>query len=278
MRIINTFDKIPFCFQKGVFSIEAWKEYARGISPELCEKCESDAADYDFDNSVLPIINNVLNYNEKSVCAEKSFISVTNKLKNSIDRLFEREPDIDIILYLGLCNGAGWATSLNSKDVILIGIEKVVELNWQDEASMQALIFHEIGHIWHKIYGNLYPKACSQGDKSMVQLYQEGIAMACEHILCENDNYYHQNVNGWLVWCNENEKAIKTEFLRRINRNESTQDFFGDWCSYKGHSDVGYFLGCEFIKFLLNKFGLTETANLSVKDLMEYYKMFASQG
>ena len=112
----------------------------------------------------------------------------------------------------------------------------------------------------------------------MVQLYQEGIAMTCEHILCGDDSYYHQNINGWLDWCNENKSEIKKEYLRRINNNESTRDFFGDWCSYKGHSDVGYFLGCEFIKFLLNKFSLTETANLSVKDLMEYYKIFALQG
>ena len=47
---------------------------------------------------------------------------------------------------------------------------------------MQALIFHEIGHIWHKTYGNLYPEARSEGEKSLAQLYQEGLAMVCEHI------------------------------------------------------------------------------------------------
>lgn len=278
MKIINTFKEISSCFQKGIFSIEAWRKYVGNISPELCEKCESDASEYDFHNAVLPIINCVLNYKEKSARAEQSFISVTARLKNSIGRLFESEPVLDIILYLGLCNGAGWATSLDGREAILIGIEKVVELNWQDEESMQALIFHEIGHIWHKICGNLYPEARSGSESSMVQLYQEGIAMTCEHILCGDDSYYHQNINGWLDWCNENKSEIKKEYLRRINNNENNRGFFGDWCSYKGHSDVGYFLGCEFIKFLLNKFSLTETANLSVKDLMEYYKIFALQG
>ena len=48
---------------------------------------------------------------------------------------------------------------------------------------MQALIFHEIGLcIWHKNHGNLYPEARSEGEKSLAQLYQEGLAMVCEHI------------------------------------------------------------------------------------------------
>ena len=63
---------------------------------------------------------------------------------------FENGVETDIILYLGLCNGAGWATSLDGRDAVLLGIEKIIELNWQDESAMQALIFHEIGHIWHK--------------------------------------------------------------------------------------------------------------------------------
>ena len=40
---------------------------------------------------------------------------------------------------------------------------------------MQALIFHEIGHIWHKTYGNLYPEARSEGENSLAQLYQEDL-------------------------------------------------------------------------------------------------------
>ena len=83
----------------------------------------------------------------------------------------------------GLCNGAGWATSLDGRDAVLLGIEKIIELNWQDESAMQALIFHEIGHIWHKTYGNLYPEARSEGEKiTGSALYQEGLAMVCMNI------------------------------------------------------------------------------------------------
>ena len=60
MRIINTFDKIPGCFKNSAFDLDAWRVYARAISPELGEKCEWDSREYDFNNDVLPVVNNVL--------------------------------------------------------------------------------------------------------------------------------------------------------------------------------------------------------------------------
>ena len=60
MRIINTFDKIAGCFKNSAFDLDAWRVYARAISPELGEKCERDSREYDFNNDVLPVVNNVL--------------------------------------------------------------------------------------------------------------------------------------------------------------------------------------------------------------------------
>ena len=60
MRIINTFDKIPGCFKNSAFDLDAWRVYARAILPELGEKCERDSREYDFNNDVLPVVNNVL--------------------------------------------------------------------------------------------------------------------------------------------------------------------------------------------------------------------------
>ena len=42
------------------FDLDAWKVYARAISPELGKKCERDSREYDFNNGVLPVVNNVL--------------------------------------------------------------------------------------------------------------------------------------------------------------------------------------------------------------------------
>lgn len=117
--------------------------------------------------------------------------------------------DINIILYLGLCNGAGWATTLDGKNTVLLGVEKIIELDWGDETNMRALILHEIGHLWHKMNGNLYIPDFTKRRKAIQQLYQEGVAMVCEHILCGDDDFYHQDKDGWLDWCHENETEIK---------------------------------------------------------------------
>ena len=123
---------------------------------------------------------------------------MAEQLSSRFQELFDRNIELEIILYLGLCNGAGWATTLNNKDVILLGIEKIIELNWYNEDDLKGLIFHEIGHIWHKTYRNLFFPANTQKEKSILQLYQEGIAMVCEQILCDDDHYFHQDKNGWL--------------------------------------------------------------------------------
>lgn len=274
MQVINTYPQIQKYFFAGQFDIYTWRNYANEISPQLASLCENDSADYHFDKQVLPILNAALNDKQKMHITNESFIRVTNQLSNNISRLFDKEIELDIILYLGLCNGAGWATSLDNKNVILLGIEKIIELNWYDEKSMRGLIFHEIGHIWHNTYGKMLPYAASN-ERQIQQLYQEGVAMVCEQILSRDDMHFHQDENGWLAWCQKHEKELKKEYLNRIHALQSTQDFFGDWCKFQGYSDTGYYLGCQFIKYLEKKYKLVQIANLPSDVLLREFEIFA---
>ena len=274
MKIINTCEEIKATFVDG-FNIDLWRKYAKEISNELPSKCENDAKGYDFEKDVMPVLNLALN-NEKIDFVSKNFQSVIKTLNSNLDKLFDKEPDINIVLYLGLCNGAGWATTLDGKNTVLLGIEKIIELGWGDETNMRALILHEIGHLWHKLNGNLHIPEYTKRRKGIAQLYCEGVAMVCEHILCGDDEFYHQDKNGWLNWCYENENDIKKEYLRRLNEKESVQDFFGDWCSYNGRSDVGYFLGCRFVRFLMKANSLKEIANMKYRVLNKAFKEFAN--
>lgn len=101
--------------------------------------------------------------------------------------------------------------------------------------------------------------------------------MVCEQMLCGDDEFYHQNKNGWLDWCKKNENEIKKEYLRRLDEKESVQDFFGDWCSYKGHSDVGYYLGCQFVKYLMKVNSLKEIAGFNYSEVNRKFLEYASQ-
>lgn len=258
--------------------MSAWQKYIGRFSPQLAEKCRQDAMEYDFERDVLPVLNAAAADGEKLRELRDSFDAVTGRLRQHIGKLFAEEPEIDIILYLGLCNGAGWATVLDGRDVALLGIEKIIELNWQDEERMQALVFHEIGHIWHKLSGHMDLQASSASEKSLKQLYQEGIAMRCEQILCQNDNLYRRDKGGWLDWCRENLPGIKREYARRVQSGEGTQDFFGDWHSYQGYSDVGYYLGCEFIKYLEKGAPLIQIAKLSLPEVGRAFDAFVHSG
>lgn len=274
MNIINTCDKIKFVFADG-FDIELWRKYAEEISKELPSKCENDAKEYDFNKSVLPVLEAALN-EENLDFVSRNFQTVIDTLNDNLSKLFNEEPDINIILYLGLCNGAGWATTLDGKNTVLLGIEKIIELTWGDETNMRALILHEIGHLWHKMNGKLYIPDFTKRRKAIQQLYQEGVAMVCEHILCGDSDFWHQDKDGWLDWCRKNETEIKKEYLRRLDSNESVQDFFGDWCSYNGYSDVGYYLGCRFVEYLMKSHSLKEIANMSYNKLNKSFAEYAT--
>ena len=273
IHIIDSYNEILNRFQTG-FTLERWRGYAAAIHPQLVQKSLSDSCAYDFEKEVLPIIKTALNSAGKLETLHQSFLSATDGLNEKTRRVLGSSLEADIILYLGLCNGAGWATSLGGRNAVLLGAEKILELGWFDTRNMTALIYHELGHIWHKTVGNLYPAAETISGNSLRQLYQEGVAMYCEQLLAGDFDFYHQDRDGWLKWCVGNRSELLTEFSRRVSGNVSVQDFFGDWQNYRGYSDTGYFLGCEFIKFLVDRLPLEQVANLNITAITAEFSGF----
>lgn len=276
MRIIDTYTEIISLFSQREFSMSLWRTYANSISIYLSQQVENDAKLYNFEKQVIPVINNALNNTEKLEETHQSFIYATQQLRDKFIEIFKYDLDVDIILYLGLCNGAGWATDINGKKTVLLGIEKIIELDWCDLNSISSLIYHELGHIWHDSVGKLHLKTDMQSEKSIWQLYREGVAMYFEQMLCNDFSFYHQNKNGWLNWCIKNKENLFIEYIRRVENEESTQEFFGDWSNYQGYSDVGNYLGCEFIKSLLTNYSLIEIANLNLEAITKELKNYCN--
>ncbi len=277
MKIIDSYNDICKVYKNDIFNKTLWDNYADSVFPGLKDKIENDFSRItEYKDKVYQILNDVPKNFEIAETAHQSFINATKNLSDEIKNKFNVDLDVTIILYLGLGNAAGWATTINNQQIVLIGLEKVVELGWCNESDMQALIYHELGHIYHSLFEhkNLI---ITKREKYIRQLYREGIAMIFEQTLCDDVNRYHQDIDGWLDWCIDNEKLIKTEYLKRIENKESVQDFFGDWCSFREHSDVGYFLGTAFIRFLINDYALQEIASMKLNTVLKHFYRFANE-
>ena len=211
MRIINTYPEIVTLYGElgGTFDMTAWEAYAARISPSLVAMCKEDLADYDFDTEALPTLTNALNKRADLDKTHESFAAVTAGLPERFREIFGVDMDVDIVLYFGLCNGAGWATPLDGRFAVLLGVEQIIKLGWHSEKSMIGLIYHELGHILHLFHGHrralhMANERLTGGDKWLWQLYYEGIAMYCEQLLVGDFACYHQDVDGWADWCRAN--------------------------------------------------------------------------
>ena len=280
IRIIDTYSSVHSLFANDRFSIIAWEGYINSIYEGSSTIFTNDLQDYvqsgglSYETDILPIIQAVHKHPQAEVL-HNSFCAVTEGLNEKVTALFSHELNIDVVLYLGLCNAAGWVTSINGRDVILLGIEKILELHWCDEDSMRSLIYHELGHAYHKQYG-VFDQHIKQNSQRFVwQLFTEGIAMYFEQALMGNFLYYHQDRNGWLAWCDRHLPQIALDFHKDLpTMTRSNQVYFGDWVSYQGMGDVGYYLGAKFIHRLLEMYDFNQLINLKINDVFREYLSF----
>lgn len=273
MKFINALEKerirnIEPC------KIETWKEYADSVCYGLSRKCMDDSCEYNYAVDIQPLLDYALKDISRLSRVGVIFDQIKEEMLQKVHTLFKSVPNILIVLYLGLGNGAGWATKIERQKVVLLGAEKILELNWDTEERMKALIYHEVGHIWHDCEGFLREDFDSPDKKAILQLYREGVAMVFEQILCQNMDYYHQG-DAWSNWCREHLYEIKNEYMKRIMRGESVQEFYGDWNEYKGYSDTGYYLGAQFINYLMKKYTFKEIASLSYDELYKGFESYA---
>ena len=257
MRIIDTSIDFQSVFVDGQFNLDNWKKYIDKWVPGAKEMCLGDMKEcidsgYSWNEDYLPVLNAVYANNEKCKEAVRSFRAVSEHLDEKIINVFGKSVDADIVLYISLCNGAGWVTKIREKTTVLLGIEKITELDWCSKDDMNGLIIHELGHVYQSQYGNLYHKDKSPAEKFLWQLFTEGVAMVFEQEIVGDAEYYHQNKNGWKEWCDQNYELLKSSFCRDMTMmTQENQRYFGDWVRFKGHSDVGYYLGARFVRYLL---------------------------
>lgn len=271
MKIINTINDIFDIYSSGSFDINKWNNYINRINSKLGQLCVQDmneainTGQVSFKKDYLPILNNVINQKEKLDELQKNFIKVTESLEDNILKKFNKTIDVEIVLYLGLCNGAGWVVEIENKVYCLLGIEKILELNWYDMNSLYGLIYHELGHVYQKQYGVLEREFDNNKHQFLWQLFTEGIAMYFEQTLIADYEYYHQDKNDWKDWCDNHIKLIAQDFNNELDiMTFDNQRYFGDWVYYDGYSDTGYYLGTKFTQYICKQYDFDDILSFDI--------------
>lgn len=281
IRILDTFDQIKSCFIDGNFSIEKWVIYMdaiyQGSAKILIEDINQDEKNglYSFQIDCLPIIQSVVIEHEKAEQVHLSFLEAIKHLEEWIHKFLKKDVDVDIVMYMGLCHGAGWYTNILGRKVILLGIEKIIELNWIDSNKMKSLIYHELGHAYHDTYGVLERTLTDDGDLLLWRLLIEGIAMVLEQELLQDDMHFHQFDSKEIELLEKNVVCIAKDFYQDMQtRKYTTQRWFGDWVKYNYLGDVGYFLGAKFVRFILEMHTLDEAMNFEIYEVHSKFLEF----
>ncbi len=189
------------------------------------------------------------------------------KLYSKAQKVLEFESDVVFVIYVGIGCGAGWVTTFNDMPAILFGLENMAECGWSEPPAITGLIAHEIGHLVHfhwRVEENV-----PDGTGPWWQLYTEGFAQRCEHLILGEDTWHMRGEgegDDWLEWCQERKGWLAAEFLRVVDEGGSARPFFGSWYDIEGRKQSGYFLGHELIKELEARMGMRQIALLDSED------------
>ena len=177
--------------------------------------------------------------------------------------------DIVFVIYVGVGCGAGWATTYKGKAAVLLGLENIAEQKWHTKNKLKGLIAHEIGHLAHMSWRNEWEIFEKAEKDPLFQLYSEGFAQRCEHVILGRETWHMTQDKEWLPWCEEHKSWLAKEFLKRLEIQASVNDFFGSWFNIQGKIQTGYFLGHAFIRALEKTNSLRKIALFSIDEVRE---------
>ncbi len=286
LRIIDTFpDYLSFWERCRTLpvpeQVEAWADRYMSRWPFLLEKQKKDYRDISEDwreiarDRVFPFLEVRLSSMQE---AHDNLLENLESLHETAFHKFEfDEFDVIYVIYVGIGCGAGWVTRILDSQAVLFGLEMISECRWSRSDSVRGLIAHEIGHV---IHGKLRQDPELKQEKGpWWQLYTEGYAQRCEHILMNRDSLNERtglNNPDWLDWCKANKGRLAGKFLHCAENEEDVKPFFGSWYDIQGYKQCGYYLGHEVILELERKYTIRELAKiddieLTLKPVLESF-------
>jgi hypothetical protein len=247
--------------------IDCWASEYMSQWPELLEKQKQDYSDQQEDwrqiarEKVFPFLSRRL---PAMRTAHENLLEICHPVYSRAQEVLGFESDLSFVIYVGIGCGAGWVTSYQNTLAILFGLENIAEEGWIQPSILTGLVAHEIGHVVH--FHWLAQHELPTGSGPWWQLFTEGFAQRCEHLVLGKDTWHMSpdtEDSDWLDWCQEHKGWLATEFLRVVDEGESVRPFFGSWFDIRGRKQCGYFLGHELITRLEASMSLKEIALLN---------------
>ena len=101
--------------------------------------------------------------------------------------------------------------------------------------------------------------------------------MVFEQEILKDPEAYHQYDREWKQWCERHAERIKRSFSDDLDTmTHANQRYFGDWVSFEGHGDTGYYLGARFIRFLLRSESFDRLLRYDSDEVAEAFERFLS--
>ena len=250
--------------------IELWYSEYMASWPELRQKQIDDYAKEGVDwhqiakEMVFPYLDNRL---PAMKGAHAGLLDLCAPIFDLARERLQFDADIVIVIYVGLGCGAGWVTNYAGKPAILFGLENLVECHYETQPALTGLIAHEIGHVAH--FNWRAKNELAHGAGPWWQLYIEGFAQRCEHVILGQD-LWHMKVMSpdekWLGWCQENKAWLAAEYLRTVEEDKPVSSFFGSWYDIRNRKQTGYYLSHEIIRELESSLPYNQMALLDEPD------------
>jgi hypothetical protein len=246
--------------------IERWADEYLAPWPGLLALQQADYAGQNLDwravarERIFPYFDERL---PAMAAARANLLTLGPELYQLARQVLGIDPDAAFVIHVGIGGGAGWVTTYEGRPAILFGLENIAECGWSDAGAIRGLVAHELGHVVHYAWRAEPPPAGPE--EPWWQLYGEGFAQRCEQLILGEASWHEAeraDDDDWLAWCRAHRAWLAAEFLRDAEAGEPVQRFFGSWFEIEGHSQCGYFLGCEAIRALEAAMSLAEIARL----------------
>jgi len=247
--------------------IKLWQTSYMKKYPELLNKQiqNYEEENMDWQEVAKKIFPNLLQHFELMRRARDNILGICKSIYAKASEKLKLDFDVTFVIYVGIGCGAGWATMYNGQPAVLLGLENIAEQKWHTKNKLEGLTSHEIGHLTHMKWRNEWETFEKAEQDPLFRLYSEGFAQRCEHLILRKETWHMAQDKEWLFWCEQHKGWLAREFLKKLEKQASVNDFFGSWFNIQGKAQTGYFLGHTLIRELGKTYSLREIALFNVE-------------